>query len=220
MPLGLIIMLAVVILIFLGLLHRVLDRMRLSDRAALAIIALMIVGSFFNLTLIPGRVSINLGGAVIPIAVSIYLLVASREAQEPARAIGAAIAVTVVIYLVGRLMPSEPGQFTIIDPSLAYGIAAGLAGYAVGRSRRASWIAGTSGVVLADIAVAVENSARGIPAALRLGGAGVFDTIVIAGVVAVGLAEIVGEARERVARIQSGSNDNDKQKPDDGGEHE
>jgi uncharacterized membrane protein len=49
------------ILIYFGVAHRVLDRQRLSDKGALAVIALIIVGSFFDIPL-STRVTINQGG--------------------------------------------------------------------------------------------------------------------------------------------------------------
>ena len=48
-PAGIIALLVVSILIYFGVAHRVLDRMRLSDKAALAIIAAIIVGSFIDI---------------------------------------------------------------------------------------------------------------------------------------------------------------------------
>ena len=77
MSAGMVILTVVAVLIFFGILQRVLDRMYLTDRAALLLVALMFVG-----TLLPrinlGMVSISLGGAVIPLGVCIYLLIRAR----------------------------------------------------------------------------------------------------------------------------------------------
>ena len=117
--------------------------------------------------------------------------------MEKARAAIAAILSGLGVYLAGRYMPSEP-ETIIIDPNYAYGIIAGVIGYLFGRSRRASFIAGVLGVILADLAQAIENILLGIPTRIRLGGAGAVDTVVIAGFLAVILAEVVGELRERI----------------------
>lgn len=53
-------------------------------------------------------------------------------------------------------------------------------------------------MILADLAQAIENILLGIPTRIRLGGAGAVDTVVIAGFLAVILAEVVGELRERI----------------------
>ena len=55
--------LAVAALVYFGLAHRVLDRMRLTDRQALLLIGLMLLGSFVDIPLLRNTVdlSINVG---------------------------------------------------------------------------------------------------------------------------------------------------------------
>ncbi|RJQ10711.1 MAG: DUF1614 domain-containing protein [Bacillota bacterium] len=200
MPVGVIVLLIIAILVYFGVLHRVLDRMRLDDRTALFIIFLMIVGSFFNITLLSQPVlRLNVGGAIIPIGVAVYLIVTADTRHEKIRGTLAAVVSGAVIYLAFKFLNPEE-QTMIIDPTYFFAIIAGVVGYLSGRSRRASFIAGSAGVVLADIGHFVEVSARGIPAATWVGGAGVFDASVIAGLLAVVLAEAVGESRELLAR--------------------
>jgi len=55
-------------------------------------------------------------------------------------------------------------------------------------------------VLLADVTVAVVNRMNGIQQTLVIGGGGAFDAMVIAGLLAVVLAELVGEILERVTR--------------------
>ena len=59
-PLGTITLVVVSILIYFGVAHRVLDRLRLSDKAALGVIVAIIVGSFIDVP-ISSRITINLG---------------------------------------------------------------------------------------------------------------------------------------------------------------
>ena len=87
---------------------------------------------------------------------------------------------------------------TIVDPNYVYGLAAGVIAYLLGRSRRAAFFAGVVGVLLADIAVAALNWSRGIDQTLHLGSAGALDAVVISGLLAVLLAEFIGEAIERM----------------------
>ena len=70
----------------------------------------------------------------------------------------------------------------------------------LGRSRRAAFICGVLGVILADIAVAVINWLSGVETTLRLGAAGAMDTVVISGLLAVLFSELAGELLERAAR--------------------
>ena len=51
------------ILVFCGLLQRVLDRMYLTDRQALLIIGAMLIGTFLPNVVI-GSVSVNIGGHI------------------------------------------------------------------------------------------------------------------------------------------------------------
>jgi len=88
----------------------------------------------------------------------------------------------------------------LIEPTYFFALIAGVVGYLSGRSRRSAFIGGTMGVVVADMAHYVELNVRGIRGTTALGGAGVFDAVVIAGLLAVFLAEIVGETREYMAR--------------------
>ena len=75
---------------------------------------------------------------------------------------------------------------------------AGIVGYLAGRSRRAAFIAGVLGILLTDVVHAVRARMANMNTTTVLGGAGVFDAMVIAGIIAVALAELVGEARERL----------------------
>ena len=80
------------------------------------------------------------------------------------------------------------------------GLAAGAIGYVFGRSRRGSFVAAVLGMMGADIWQAAELWNAGIAQALPLGGAGALDMIVIAGLTAVLLSELVGELIERMSR--------------------
>ena len=198
MTIGSILLAASAVLVLLGVGQRVLDKMRLSDRAALILIAAMFVGG-----LIPdirlGLVRINIGGALIPLGVCVYLLVSADEAAERVRGILGALITAGVVYLLSRVMPSEPENI-ILDPVYACGVAGGIVGYVLGRSRRGAFISGVMGVLLADLIAAIVVWAGGVSQPLTLGGAGIFDTAVISGIIAVLLAEIIGETLERAAR--------------------
>ena len=87
-----------------------------------------------------------------------------------------------------------------MDFTYLYGLVAGVVAYLFGRSRRGAFVAGVLGAVIADIWSAAEVWAQGVSQPLRLGGAGAMDVIVISGIVAVLLAEFVGELLERMTR--------------------
>lgn len=198
MSIGMILLTVAAILVFFGAAQRVLDKLYLSDRAALVLIALMFFGTLIpSLTI--GRVQVSIGGAVIPFGICLYLLIRAGTVKERTRAILGSLLTAAIIYALSSLMPDEP-EAIIIDPMYLYGLTGGLIAYILGRSRRGAFICGVLGVLFADIAVAVVNWTNGIEQPLILGGAGIFDAMVISGLMGVILAELVGELLERVTR--------------------
>ncbi|MBQ8556250.1 MAG: DUF1614 domain-containing protein [Clostridia bacterium] len=198
MSLGMMILTVVAVLVFCGLLQRVLDRMYLTDRAALLLIAAMVVGSLLpNVTL--GPVSVNIGGALIPLGVCAYLFIRADEALERWRTLLGSVLTGAAVYGLSILLPAE-AEALPIEPMLLYGIAAGAIAWLLGRSRRGAFICGVVGVMIADITTAVVNWMQGIDQQLILGGAGLADAVVVSGVLAVLLCELVGETVERMVR--------------------
>ena len=202
MSVGMVLLTVVAVLVFFGVLQRVLDRMYLTDRMALLLIAAMFIGTLLpNITI--GMVSVNIGGALIPLGVCIYLFCKANEGKERLRTLIGIAVTAAVVYGLSALLPDEPEQMWI-DPNWLYGLAGGIIAWILGRSRRGAFICGVVGVILADIAVGIVNWSKGIGQQLVLGGAGMADTVVISGVLAVLLAELIGEVAERLARKKHG----------------
>ena len=199
MTIGMIILIVVAILILLGVGQRVLDRLRLNDKLALLFIALIIGLGFVPDVRVADVFAFNLGGAVVPLALCIYLFVKADTAWERWRSILASIITGAAIFAIGVFAPDEPETITV-DPIILYGLAAGLIAYIFGRSRRCAFIAGVIGMMLSDTANAIYVWSKGVPQDFVLGGAGAADGIVIAGIVAVLLAELLGEIIERMKR--------------------
>jgi len=199
MPIGMMMLLVVGVLVYFGIAHRILDRMRLTDKQALLFIAAIIVGSFIDIPLMsaPVALSINVGGALLPALLAIWLIFKADETAEKVRGIFAAILVAAAVTLGSRYLPYEPENM-FLDPKLIYGISAGLIAYLAGRSRRSAFIGGVLGIVLSDIIHLVTIMRLGIPGTTDIGGAGAFDVVIIAGIVAVMVAELVGETREKL----------------------
>lgn len=198
MTAGMLLLTIAAVLVFCGLLQRVLDRMYLTDRQALLIIGAMIIGTLLpNITL--GPVSVNLGGAVIPLGVCAYLLIRADEPVERWRTLLGTVLTGGAVYGLSALLPAE-AETLPLDPMWLYGVCGGILAWALGRSRRGAFVCGVAGVILADITSAVVAWAQGYQAQLVLGGAGIADATVISGVLAVLLCELVGETIERLVR--------------------
>lgn len=197
MSIGMILLVVLSLLILAGMLQRTLDRMALTDRQALAIMAAIFIGGWLpqiNL----GLVTVNIGGAVVPLIVCVYLLLRAGTAKERIRALVAAALTAAAIFALGLLLPADPTQMPMLDPMILYGVAAGLIAWVLGRSRRSAFIAGVLGVMLTDLITGISLRIRGVDQAIHLGGAGALDAVVLAGVIAVLMCELTGEIIERI----------------------
>lgn len=193
-PIGMIALIVVSILIYFGVAHRVLDRMRLTDKSALAVIAAIIVGSFIDIPL-GTRVTINLGGS-IAVILALYVLLSAGTAMEKTRAIIAAAVTALALFIAARYLGAEPEQI-FIDPIYLYPLIAGVVGYLAGRSRRSAFFAAVMGVFALDIGQYIYLMRTGVRGTVHVGGAGAFDSLIMAGILAVLLAELIGESLER-----------------------
>lgn len=203
LPAGALALLVITILVFLGITHRVLDRMRLTDSQALVVLLALVAGTFLPAIRVTRTVSIDVGGAIAPLAVGIYLIATAGTAKERARGMLAALLTGAVLIVLDRVLTPEPGtrpSIINVDPVWLPGIVAAIIGYLAGRSRRAAFIGGTMGVVISDIATSIQNAlARRAGTIVVIGGAGAVDAVIIAGVLSVALAELVGETLEFVS---------------------
>ncbi|MDD2648022.1 MAG: DUF1614 domain-containing protein [Eubacteriales bacterium] len=197
---------AVFVLLLFGVGQRVMDKMRMNDKWALVLIA-AIIGLSFVPNIEIGSVSVNIGGALIPLGVCVWLLI-KCEGRERLNALIGTVLTAAAIYGLGALMPSEPEQI-VLDPNYTYGIAAGIIAYIVSRSRRNSFICAVLGLILTDVFVAALNWGKGIDQRLVIGSAGILDSIVVSGLIAVLLSEIIGEIVERISRASKSAEQNE-----------
>lgn len=197
MSIGMILLVALSLLILFGVLQRVLDRMALSDRQALVCVAAIFIGGWLP-ELSFGLITLNLGGAVVPAVVCIYLFLHAGTNKERIRAVIASVLTAAAVFAITRVFPSDPLVMPMIDPMILYGIAGGMIAWLLGRSRRSAFIAGVMGILLADVISGVRLWLRGVNQTVRLGGAGALDAIVLAGVTGVLMCELFGELMERI----------------------
>lgn len=198
MTIGQIVLLVVGALAALGVCQRVLDRLRLTDRQAIMIALILFIGGF--LPEIPlGNVKINVGGALVPFFLCVYLLAKADSGYERIRAIAASLATAGAVLALGRFFPNEPENMPL-DINYLYGLTAGVLSCFFARSRRAAFVSGALGVLLADIAEGISVRLSGVSQTLMLGGAGALDVIVISAVTAVLVRELAGEFQERCMR--------------------
>lgn len=211
--LGLVLVVAlVIVLIEINALKYAYEKIGIDRRYVFAILMLSLLGSYINIPVAqlppermvanrevvffgmryvvpvveqwPGTVlALNLGGAIVPTLLSIYLLVVNRLY------VSAAIGVAIMTALVHWMATPVPGVGiavpTFIPPLLAAGVALTL-------SRRSApalaYIAGSLGTLIgADLLNLGRLQGLGAPIA-SIGGAGTFDGIFLTGILAVLLA--------------------------------
>ncbi len=189
-------------LLYLGALERVLARLRLTGRQALLVLAAIIIGGILpDIPLMRG-LKINIGGALIPLVIVIYLLVTADKKEEKYRALLAAVVTGFLCRGADFLLPADPGAgFLDIDPLILPALIAAPVAYLLGRSRRAAFCGAFLGVLLVELLAWSKNLRHGFSTGtFVLGGGGFWGAALFAGILAVLLAEIVGEIRERLHR--------------------
>lgn len=201
MPFGVILLVVVGFLVFFGVAQRVLDRLHLTDKAAILFIVAMIAGSFIDIPIMSSpRVTVNVGGGLIPVILAGYVLSKAGTTKEWVRAIVSTLVTGAAIWVIATYFFFNAGHSyrELIDPQYVFAIIGGIVAYVVGRSRRAAFISGVLGFLIYELVTFFRILSGGIDQGLNIGGAGFFDTIVISGILAVALAELVGETRERL----------------------
>ncbi len=202
-----------VILVQVGLISIAFDKLGLSEDSAYLLLLCTLVGSMINLPLfslkadsefpikIPVElmrlpffrlppvtdkvtVTINVGGAVVPVAFSLYLI--SNNSLHPLQVASAVAVVAIISYKISGPIPGAGiGMPTLIAP-----IAAALIATILDPQQRAplAYIGGTLGVLIgADLLRLNDIRKLGAPFA-SIGGAGTFDGVYVTGLLAVLLA--------------------------------
>jgi uncharacterized membrane protein len=202
-------------LIEIGIINYVFEALGLPPELAFAALLVSLFGSYLNIPItriestrtpeveivrsfgvryrVPVRyargstvVAVNVGGAIVPLAISAYVLI-----HWPVIISSALIGTAIVTLIVHRFARPVPGM-GIATPMLLPPIAAAIVGWLLGGpAHHADAVAYVSGVMGTLIGADLMNIGRlgelGAPVA-SIGGAGTFDGIFLTGIVAVLLA--------------------------------
>lgn len=211
----------VVVLIELHIVRYAYERVGVSPRFMLALLLLSFLGSYINIEVarlppermyvpgvahffgvpyvIPGVtespgtiIAVNVGGAVVPMLLSLYLIVKNRFYGQ------ALVAIGIVTIIVHQLAYPIPGV-GIGEPMFVPPLATAIVALAISRQRAAplAYVAGSLGTLIgADLLNLNKVAGLGAPVA-SIGGAGKFDAIFLTGLVAVLLAGLISPKRRR-----------------------
>ncbi len=197
----------ILLLFFLDLVSFAFSALGLSPSAAFALILLMLIGSMINIPLrryrtrYPVRdtmrglfspppaqysgLAINLGGAVVPLCLSVYLLTVVPSLWQ------VAVATLIMAAVSKSLAKPVPGRGIVLPvfvPPVLSAVLALLLMYEF--AAPTAYIAGTLGTLIGADLLNLHRI-RGFPGIVSIGGAGVFDGIFLVGIVAVLLTALV-----------------------------
>lgn len=195
MSAGLIIIWIVILLVMFGVGQRILDSLRLNDKEALVILILICIGLVIPPIWIGQYFCFSIGGFLIPLGLSIYLLISCGFSRDLLRSLIGTILVAGIIYGLEWLLPANP-EDVIIDNMYLYGIVAGVVAYILGRSRRNAFVSCLFGITLAQLVQWLVNFGMGTPTILGLGVGGAFGTYVVAIIISVAVSEFIGRCIE------------------------
>jgi uncharacterized membrane protein len=211
-------LLGLLLLLQIGLLNTAYRRLGLEPRVAMLVLLASLIGSYVNIPIAqlpkaqvvreaivdwfgmpysvpqvvdwPGTIiAINVGGALIPMLLSLYLVIHDRIL------VPGAIATAVVAAIVHHLATPIPGV-GISVPILAPPLVAALTAVVLSRRYVAplAYVGGSLGVLIgADLTNLDQLQTLGAPVA-SIGGAGTFDGVFLTGIVAV-LLSALGDRR-------------------------
>lgn len=204
-----VLLLFLIAMLEVGIIESAYQKLGMSHRAVTLLLLLSIFGSYINIpiatisspivhhhqiynlsyipALLPNQddtvIAVNVGGAVIPVLLSAYLLIRVGGVAP------AFIATAIVALLVHHFSRVVPGA-GIAVPTFIPGFAAAVLAILLTRERRpvVAYVAGTIGCLVgADVLNLALIAHLNAPIA-SIGGAGTFDGVFISGVIAVLLA--------------------------------
>jgi uncharacterized membrane protein len=208
------ILIFVVILVELEILRHAYERMGIPPRYVLAVLLLSLLGSAINIPVAefppekvlsgaevdfygvrevipvvrewPGTIlAVNVGGALIPVILSLYLVIKNKLYLRGVLAVGV---VTLVTHILARPVRGVGISLPIFIPPIVAAFAAMVLGWR--QAAPLAYIAGSLGTLIgADLLNIYNVQGLGAPVA-SIGGAGTFDGIFLTGIVAVLLSPV------------------------------
>jgi uncharacterized membrane protein len=182
------------------------EKLGFSPEATFLILFLILVGSVVNIPLTRKKafyierprffglfkkpqmeaqgITINLGGAVIPLCLSAYFL--TKVSLEPV--LIATILMTIISYHLARVIPGRGIALPAFIPPIFSALFALI--LAPGFAAPCAFISGVLGTLIGADVLNLRKVQRISPGMLSIGGAGVFDGIFLIGIVSAFLASL------------------------------
>lgn len=162
-------------------------RLHAQIREASATVTVFGVAYRVPLVVRTGRttIAVNVGGAIVPSAVAIYLICHDRLRLS---VLLATLAVTAVVFAVARPVPSVGIVTPALVPAVSAALVAiGLGGHAIAAT---AYVAGTFGTLVGADMLNLPRVRSVRAPVVSIGGAGTFDGVFLTGLAAVLLASL------------------------------
>ncbi|HEY8391026.1 MAG TPA: DUF1614 domain-containing protein [Clostridia bacterium] len=197
-PIGLILLGILLILMLFGVTQRLFDKLKISTLWAVILVIAIGAGYFIPNIRVTNVFSFNIGGFIIPLVISLYMLFSMGWTSDMLRAWVSTIITAGVVLLLYWVIPTNTMTMQIVA-AVIVGIAAGALSYLIGRSRRGAFFSSIMGIYIGEtVRFLINYYGRGIDTRLGLGIGSMFDTLIIAAVSAMLLAIAIGEIRDRM----------------------
>ncbi|ACB40213.1 DUF1614 domain-containing protein [Pyrobaculum neutrophilum] len=128
-------------------------------------------------------IAVNVGGAVVPLAVATYLL---AKIYSP-HLVAAIAAASLLTYSVSRVIPSVG----VVTPAFAPPIIAALSALIAGGGPAATYVTAVYGTIIGADLMNMRKILSHRPPLVSIGGAGVFDGIYLSGLLATLLSKLL-----------------------------
>jgi hypothetical protein len=200
MTIGLVLLAITALLIFFGLGERFLRKIGISNWLAFILTAALVLGVVLPDIRIGSAFSINLGGFLVPVVLVAIFCSLTGFNKDLVRSLLATVAVAGVAVATRMLI--MPTSFaTVLTASVIVGFVGGAVAYLIGMTRLSTLTAAVAGIVLGDIIVNIlYRYVLKTGSVVALGSGGVFDSVVLAAVFGVIIAEAIAAVKRTVNR--------------------
>lgn len=194
------------LLVFFKVISFGFEQLGFSSEATFLILILILVGSVVNIPLTKRKkiqverpyffglfkrsgiesqgITINLGGAIIPLCLSVFFL--TRIPLEPV--LIAIILMTIIAHHLAKIVPDKGIVLPAFVPPIFSALFALL--LAPGFAAPTAFVSGVLGVLIGADLLNLRKIQKISPGMLSIGGAGVFDGIFLVGIISVFLASL------------------------------
>ena len=199
MAIGLVVLGVLALFIFFGVTNKLFERAGIANWVAFLVALVLGLSVLVPDVRFGNNFSMSVSGFVVPLAITALLLIIAASSRRLLLSVYS-IAIVAAAVTVIRLTVRPSTDVLAISGGIVTGIVAGILAYCVGRSYLATVAGAMGGILLGDaLANGLYNAYSG-QTAVRLGGMGIFDAIVIGSVFALIFAAAVDAIRRSAHR--------------------